>query len=122
MIMYFPRIIFVDPYKCNCKVHCIINGSVQCRNSWNIKIPYKYVDLIHHEDFINVMAWIHKNIVIPLNEKDPTYVTIDVLIRIATGLLDKCSFDKNTKIELHNLIVHQIKQHIIQLIYRELPF
>ena len=73
-----------------------------------------------NNDIVNLLGWIHENIVMKI--EDLTYITLNVLIRISTGLLDKCDVDKDTKIELHYIIVSQLRNRKSYLINKDLPF
>ena len=73
-----------------------------------------------NEDFTEVLAWVHEKIV--FNIEDMTYITLDVLIRILTGLLNKCNIEMNTKIELHDIIVSQLRNRKFYLVDKDLPF
>ena len=73
-----------------------------------------------NEDFTEILAWVHEKIV--FNIEDMTYITLDVLIRILTGLLNKCNIEMNTKIELHDIIVSQLRNRKFYLVDKDLPF
>ena len=73
-----------------------------------------------NEDFTEILAWVHEKIVFEI--EDMTYITLDVLIRILTGLLNKCNIEMNTKIELHDIIVSQLRNRKFYLVDKDLPF
>lgn len=87
---------------------------------FNVRIPPEYRDLMKQQDFIDLLGWIHENIVKGM--EGLTYITFDVLIRISTGLLNKCDIDKDTKIKLHEIIVSQLRDEMFYLINKSLPF
>lgn len=91
--------------------------------SFGISLPEYRFDrdwFIHHKDVESVLIWIYENIVI--NLKDLTYITLNVLIRISTGLLNKCNLDKNLKIQLHLQLVKKIQERFCYEMNKDLPF
>ena len=76
--------------------------------------------LLTKYDLINLRHWIIDNIVIKFYSLD--YKTLDVLIRIATGMLNKCDISKEDKIFLHNNLVWNLRAEHSKLILSELPF
>lgn len=123
MIKYFPRtkrecIVSQEGYAYS--VFCIKKGYYDKLFKWNVTIPAKYVEVMENEDFIEILAWVHEKIVFDI--EDMTYITLDVLIRILTGLLNKCNIEMNTKIELHDIIVSQLRNRKFYLVDKDLPF
>lgn len=123
MIMYFPRtkkIYLAEYVGWDWKVVCYKEGYYNFAYKWNVIIPSKFHHLMKNDDIVNLLGWIHENIVMKL--EDLTYITLNVLIRILTGLLNKCDIDKDTKIELHDTIVSQLRNRKSYLISEDLPF
>lgn len=86
-------------------------------------LPFKKNDLkwyLKHEDVVEVCWWIDVNIIecIPVL----TYITIDVLVRISTGMLNKCNIDKETNIIMHDALVNNIHKLYKEQINKDLPF
>lgn len=123
MIKYFPRTkrkCFVDRRGYDYCVYCIKKGHYTQLSKWNVTIPAEYAEVMKNEDFIEIMAWVHEKIIFGI--EDMTYITLDVLIRILTGLLNKCNIEMNTKIELHDIIVSQLRNRKFYLVDKDLPF
>lgn len=123
MNKYFPRTekeYFAEYVGWDWKVVCFKKGYYDYIYRWNVIIPSKYRYLMKQQDVVNLLGWIHENIVFELEYL--TYITLDVLIRIATGLLNKCEIDDDTKIELHYIIVSQLRARKSYLISKDLPF
>lgn len=121
--MYFPRtkkIYLAEYVGWDWKVVCYKEGYYNFAYKWNVIIPSKFHHLMKNDDIVNLLGWIHENIVMKL--EDLTYITLNVLIRISTGFLNKCNIDKNTKIELHDTIVSQLRNRKSYLISEDLPF
>lgn len=67
-----------------------------------------------------VLNWINTNIVIQLS--GITYKTKDVLVRIATGMLNKCDIPKEVQIMFHDNMVENLKVELEDIIQSDLPF
>lgn len=76
--------------------------------------------LISHPDVEAVFIWTYENIILKLNSL--TYITLDVLIRISTGMLNKCCIEKDLKIQFHDQIVRKIREDFCAEMLKELPF
>ena len=124
MIMYFPRTrkdLVVAQAGFNCYVYS--NKEPVLSYSFGISLPEYRFDrdwFNRHKDVEQVLIWIYENIVMVL--KRLTYITLNVLIRISTGLLDKCDLDKNLKIQIHLQLVRKIQKDYCEEIYKDLPF
>ena len=123
MIKYFPRtkreyIVSREGY--DYCVHCFKKGHYNQLYKWNVTIPAKYAEVMKNEDFTEILAWVHEKIIFDI--EDMTYITLNVLIRILTGLLNKCNIEMNTKIELHDIIVSQLRNRKFYLVDKDLPF
>lgn len=75
---------------------------------------------IDHPDVEAVLFWMYENIILKLNSL--TYITLDVLIRISTGMLNKCCIEKDLKIQFHDQIVRKIREDFCAEMLKELPF
>lgn len=124
MIMYFPH---------TKKDLCIAQAGFDCyiyhirtalpSYSFGISLPEYRFDrdwFNRHKDVEQVLTWIYENIVMKL--KDLTYITLNVLIRISTGLLNKCNLDKDLKIQLHLQLVKKIQEEFCYEMNKDLPF
>lgn len=76
--------------------------------------------LISHPDVDELFLWIYENIILKLNSL--TYITLDVLIRISTGMLNKCCIEKDLKIQIHDQVVRKIREDFCAEMLKELPF
>lgn len=76
--------------------------------------------LLTQYDLVDLRHWIIDNIVIKFCSLD--YKTLDVLIRIATGMLNKCDIPKEDKIFLHDNLVWNLRAEHNNLILSGLPF
>ena len=90
-------------------------------------LPFKKNDLkwyLKHEDVVEVCIWIDTNIIECMESL--TYITLGVLIRIATGMLCKCSVNDNTDlnplITMHTHLVNNICALYNKQINKDLPF
>lgn len=90
-------------------------------------LPFKKNDLkwyLKHEDVLEVCIWIDTNII--ENMESLTYITIGVLIRIATGMLCKCSINDNTDVNpliiMHTHLINNIWELYNKQINKDLPF
>ena len=85
---------------------------------WDISEEEKIV--IYNKDVHKVLIWITNKIVVNLSRLD--YKTLDVLIRIATGMLNKCDIQKEVQISLHDNLVENLKTEHQKIVLSELPF
>ena len=84
---------------------------------WDISNVEK---LCLRKDVSKVIQWINSNIIIRLPELN--YVTIGVLIRIATSMLNKCNIPKEVNIMFHENLVVNVRKEYNKLINEQLPF
>lgn len=75
---------------------------------------------IYNEDVQQLIKWIIVNIVLPLPTL--TYKSRDVLIRIATGMLNKIDIPDCLKIMYHDNMVRNIIDEHHEIICDDLPF
>lgn len=84
---------------------------------WDISDTEK---LCLRKDVSKVIKWINSNIIIKLPELN--YITIGVLLRIATSMLNKCDIPKEANIIFHDNLVANVQKEYIELINEQLPF
>ena len=85
---------------------------------WDISEEEKL--FLTNRDLENVLIWINKNIIVRLSKIDET--TLGVLIRIATGMLNKVDIPKELSITLHNNMVENLKEEHKNMLLSQLPF
>ena len=85
---------------------------------WDISEEEKIV--IYNKDVHKVLIWITNKIVVNLSRLD--YKTLDVLIRIATGMLNKCDIPKEVQIMFHDNMVENLTTEHADILLSELPF
>ena len=85
---------------------------------WDISETQKIA--IYNPEVTKVLNWIKTRIVINLSNMD--YKTLDVLIRIATGMLNKCSIPKEVQILFHDNMVRNLQKEYYAIISSDLPF
>lgn len=85
---------------------------------WDISKSQKIA--IYNPDVAKVLNWIMTRIVINLVNMD--YKTLDVLIRIATGMLNKCDIPHEVKIMFHDNMVENLRAEHNRILLSELPF
>ena len=84
-------------------------------------MPFKTITwFAKHNDLSNVCDWIEVNIYGNLEFID--YRTLDVLIRISTGMLYKCNISKQDASMLHYNLVINAKNAHFELSSKDLPF
>ena len=86
--------------------------------SWDISEAQKIA--IYDTEVSSVLNWVNTNIVINLSEID--YETMGVLIRIATGMLNKCNIPKSIKIMFHDNMVETLEIEHNDVVQSDLPF
>ena len=85
---------------------------------WDISEAEKIA--IYDPEVTKVLTWIKAKIIINLASLD--YKTLDVLIRIATGMLNKCNIPKEMQIMFHDNMVENLKVEHMNIISSTLPF
>ena len=85
---------------------------------WDISEVQKIAT--YDPEVTSVLNWINTNIVIQL--AGITYKTKDVLVRIATGMLNKCNIPKEVQIMFHDNMVENLKVELEDIIQSDLPF
>lgn len=85
---------------------------------WDISEAQKIA--IYNSEVTKVLSWVNTNIVIKLGIID--YKTTGVLIRIATGMLNKCNIPKEIQIMFHDNMVKNLQAEQSEIILSGLPF
>ena len=86
--------------------------------SWDISEFQKIAT--YNPEVTKVLTWIKTRIIINLAHID--YRTMGVLVRIATGMLNKCDIPKEAKIMFHDNMVKNLDAEYYQICTSELPF
>lgn len=81
-----------------------------------------YLDEIFQEnkELRNLTDWVKDNIIFGLSDKD--YITIGVLFRIFTGMLNKINIPKQTKLLIHTTVYKNIHYLYYLIQCEDLPF
>lgn len=83
--------------------------------------PYSWLDIMHNHELIVWLRWVNKNICQQI--LIDTYVTTDVKVRIATGMLNKIkSLTDMEGIQIHKNLVDNLKKLSIEIDLERLPF
>lgn len=85
---------------------------------WDISRAQKIAT--YNPEVTKVLTWIRVNIII--NLPCITYRTLDVLIRIATGMLNKCNIPEELQIMFHDNMVENLHSEHKEILLSELPF
>lgn len=85
---------------------------------WDISVAEKIA--IYDPEVKQVLDWVNTKIVINLAEIDDR--TLGVLIRIATGMLNKCNIPKCMQIMFHDNMVKNLREEQSIIVCSELPF
>ena len=85
---------------------------------WDISKEQKIAT--YHPDIVKLLEWVRSKIISNLGIMD--YKTLDVLVRIATGMLNKCDIPKDTKILFHENMTHNLQAEHILILNSDLPF
>lgn len=86
--------------------------------AWDISELEKYA--IYNPEVTKVLSWIKTRIVINLGCIE--YKTLDVLIRIATGMLNKCNIPKEIQMTFHDNMVKNLVEEYNNCVLSTLPF
>ena len=85
---------------------------------WDISEEEKVV--IYNKNVNEVLKWITYNIVVNLSIIN--YKTLDVLIRIATGMMNKCNIRKEYLVYLQSNMVENLWEERKRIVLSQLPF
>lgn len=85
---------------------------------WDISEAQKIAT--YNPEVTKVLNWIKTRIIINLGCID--YKTLDVLIRIATGMLNKCNIPQEIQIMFHDNMVENLREEHTRIVLSELPF
>lgn len=90
-------------------------------------IPYSEQDedeiqylIWENTEFRKLVNWVNNKITLEIGKAD--YRTIDVRLRIATGMLNKLSLPKNLNIKIHRQLVTNVRREMSLLNTEDLPF
>lgn len=97
---------------------CVFGPYPRPEKSWDISEAEKVA--IYNKEVQKVLTWIKTKIIINLGLLD--YKTLDVLIRIATGMLNKCNIQKELQIMFHDNMVENLRSESNKIILDDLPF
>lgn len=101
----------------------IITKSVLTENEYITTSDYIY-QCYNNDGLRAVVVWVNKNILLQLT-KD-TYITTEVKIRIATGMINKLvaqeKLDKDYGMVAHDILVANIRELQNNIMDEELPF
>lgn len=86
---------------------------INCRDFCTTVLPYG----TEINKWIN---WVNSRIVLQLGHAD--YRTIGVLLRIATGMLNKLDYPNEFKIKVHSEMVARVNSEMYRIALEELPF
>lgn len=86
--------------------------------TWDISDEEKL--FLTNEDLKKVLIWINKNITVRLSKIDNT--TLGVLLRIATGMLNKTDIPKEHQMIFHEHMVTNLQKEYKNIILSGLPF
>lgn len=82
--------------------------------------PFSLVACTINPQLRQLIGWINYNIVRTIDID--TLKTINVKLRIATGMLNKIDLDQISKIEIHSNLVRNIREEYFAIETSELPF
>lgn len=85
---------------------------------WDISEAAKIA--IYNPEVTSVLTWIKTNIIFELGIID--YRTLGVLIRIATGMLNKCDISQELKIMYHDNMAWNLRNAHNDIVLSDLPF
>jgi hypothetical protein len=85
---------------------------------WDISEAQKIAT--YDPEVTKVLTWIKTKIIINLSRID--YRTMWVLVRIATGMLNKCNIPKCIQIMFHDNMVENLRKEYGEIIMADLPF
>lgn len=74
-------------------------------------------------DVHKFIHWVNKKIVLRIGQYEYESIkTYDVLLRIATGMLNKLDLPKEEKIEMHDNMVKNVHRELNNVMFQSLPF
>lgn len=87
----------------------------------NCQLHVSWLTMYFNRDLRELNTWINKNIVLCLG--DVCEKTVDVRLRIATSMLNKCySIDDDTKRMVHTYMVERLRREFYSVVNEQLPF
>lgn len=85
---------------------------------WDISEVQKIAT--YNKEVTKVLTWLKVNVIVKLVDLD--YRTLNVLIRIATGMLNKCNIPKEVQIMFHDNMVESLNSEYSKIVTSDLPF
>nr|DAQ57700.1 MAG TPA: hypothetical protein [Crassvirales sp.] len=82
----------------------------------NFRVP----DFFHQLDFHRCFGWFTENVICDI--KDINYKTLDVYIRIFTGMLNECKLNDELKVVIHTNLIKAIREFKMEKSLEDLPF
>ena len=74
-------------------------------------------------DVQKFIHWVNQKIVLRIGQYEYESIkTYDVLLRIATGMLNKLDLSKEEKIEMHDNMVKNVHRELNNVMFQSLPF
>ena len=103
-------------------IKCVLPTYGSNLNIYNQDSNYriKFLSICWQQDIHKAIMWANKNIVIKLGVIE--YRELDVLIRIFTGMLNKCKTNKEFLISIHDNFIKNIEEERKMIIFEKLPF
>lgn len=113
---------------------------IQSRRKCMLDCPKVFLSGIEEEDFDviytictnkdlrNLLNWVNKSIVLNLGIIDNRTIlpklltTIDVRLRIFTGMLNKIQIQKDISIKIHQNVTSNVKREMSDIVTEDLPF
>jgi hypothetical protein len=90
-------------------------------------VPYSEQDegeiqylMWENTEFRKLVNWVNKKITLEIGKAD--YRTIDVRLRIATGMLNNLNLPKNLNVKIHRQLVFNVRKELGLLNTEDLPF
>lgn len=103
-------------------IKCVLPVYGSNLNIYNRDSNYKtkLLSICWQQDIHKAIVWANRNIIIKLGVIE--YRELDVLIRIFTGMLNKCKMDEGLLIILHDNFIKNIKEERKIIVFEGLPF
>lgn len=94
---------------------CTIRCSTRCIH------PIDWMTIMPHADAVKWLYWVNEHICLHIDQQ--SYATMGVMLRIATGMLNKVqSLTDLEKIQIHSNLTHNVHKEYYKLQAEDLPF
>lgn len=124
ILLKTPLLEYINPYLMKWQKYRFLNRvQDQDRNMIvnNCQLHVSWLTMYFNRDLRELNTWINKNIVLCLG--DVCEKTVDVRLRIATSMLNKCySIDDDTKRMVHTYMVERLRREFYSVVNEQLPF